>query len=83
MNMASEKLIKVFERIIKTEKGKPTTTLREFKTDGTVSGSEKAIATLQKSGVTYFEVVDHNKSTKTAYSRTLSGKNYETKVVKS
>jgi hypothetical protein len=83
MNMASEKLIKVFERIIKRKKGKPTTNSKEIKTDGIVSGSEKAIAALQKYEVTYFEVVDQNKSTKTVYSRTLSGKNYETKVVKS
>ena len=81
--MASEKSIKVFERITKTEKGKSVTSLKEVKTDGTVSGSEKAIATLQKSGVTYFEVVDQKKGSKTVYSRTLSGKNYETKVVKS
>ena len=81
--MASEKSIKVFERITKTEKGKSVTSLKEVKTDGTVSGSEKAIATLQKSGVSYFEVLDQKKGIKTVYSRTLSGKNYESKVAKS
>lgn len=82
MNMASEKSITVFERITKTEKGKSILSLKEVKTDGTVPGSEKAISTLQKSGATYFEVVDQKKGIKTLYNRTLSGKNYEIKVNK-
>ena len=69
--MATQKSIAVFERITKTEKGKPVTSLKEVNTDGTVQGSEKAIATLQKSGVAYFEVVDQKKSTSNGSSRSI------------
>lgn len=82
MNMATEKMISVFERITKNEKGKPVTSLKEVKTDGTVSGSKKAIDTLIKAKKKYFEVVNHKKGIKTTYNRTLSGKNYETKIMK-
>ena len=79
--MSSKKSIKVFQRITKTEKGKPVPSLEEVKTDGTLSSAEKAIATLQKSGVVYFEVIGEKKNSKTVYCKTLSGKNYQTKVV--
>ena len=81
--MSTEKPIVVFERVTKTEKGRKVILLKEVETDGSVQGSKKAVARLQKSGVTYFEVVNQKKGTKTTYSKTLSGKNYQTKVVKS
>ena len=81
--MASEKSIKVLQRVSKTEKGKSISILKEVKTDGTASGSEKAISKLQNLGVSYFEVLDQKKGIKTLYNRTLSGKNYEKKVIKS
>ena len=79
--MANEKLITVFERIIKTEKGKTILSLKEIKTDGSESGTEKAVTTLQNEGVVYFEVVDPTKGFKFLYTKTLSGENYEIKAV--
>ena len=80
--MGNEKLITVFERIIKTEKGKEISSLKEIKTDGSESGTEKAVTTLQKEGVVYFEVVDPIKGDKLLYTKTLGGKNYEIKATK-
>lgn len=80
--MATEKSIAVLERMTKTQRGNPITFLKEVKTDGTVEGSQKAIALLKEKRTPHFEVVDQKQGTKTIYHSTLSSKNYERKVVK-
>lgn len=80
--MAVKKTISVFEKVIKQTKTAASSVLKEVKTDGTLSGTEKLVIGLKKRGVNYFEILNRETNTKTTYKKTISGKNYEVNVLK-
>ena len=80
--MATKTGITVKKRVSKVVKKNPTFVFEDVKTDGTAAGAAKAIETLTIQGVSYFEMLDPNTNTKTAFKKMLSGQSYEVKTSK-
>lgn len=80
--MTSEPAFSVFQYVQSRSTKKPITKKRRVKTDGTFLGAEKAVEKLKKAGVHRFEIMDHENNQETRYKKTLSGNNYEVKVLK-
>jgi hypothetical protein len=80
--MEAQKPIIVKKQVNKIIKKRPTSVMEIVKTDGTEAGASAEIKTLRKARVSYFEILDPDKNTKTCYKKFLSGSNYSIKTVK-
>lgn len=80
--MATKKSFKVYKAVSKTENKKTVIKLQEVKTDGTEETAKNAAHALKKAGVNYLELVNTETNEKTTYKKSISGNNYEVKLLK-